>query len=223
LKVMTVARNTLLALFAAGTLAAAAFPQSVGAAMSATAQSSSNGLLSTAGAEEKRGAALFYTQNYRSGNKPVLLKGSLYAAITAFTINKCNLTIGTTVVDRYSGQVGKSSIKDTQSTYDYSVELALTQEIANLLRMVEARPIQLEDATSPMCAERRECTLYWLELSASRPAIRLTSLTNDIAGYDGVVRNMDGMVNQFRIPVSSLDAGKELISKLQSYAIKCIQ
>jgi hypothetical protein len=220
---MTVVGNTLLALTAVGTFAPTAFPQSVGSAMSATAQGGGNGLMSIADAEEKRGIALFYTQNYRSGNRPVQLNGSLYAAITAFAINKCNLTIGATVVDRYSGQFGKSSIKDTQSKYDYSIEFALTQEIANSLRMVEARPVQLDQGTNPMCAERRACTIYWLELRSKGPAIKLTSLTDDIAGYDGVVRNMDGMVDRFRIPVSSLDAGKELISKLQSYAIKCVQ
>ena len=219
--VIAVARNALLVLSAVGSFAATSFPQSVSTAMSGAAQGSNLGLMRAVDAEEKRGIDLSYTQNYRSGGKPVLFRGSLYAGITAFTAKKCNLTIGTTIVDRYSGQIGKDTIKNTQSIYDSSVEFELTQEIADSLRLAEGRPSQLENGTNPACAERRACVLYWLELRAKGAEIKLTSLTNDVADYDGFVRNFDGLVDQFRIPVSSPDAGKELIAKLQSFAIAC--
>lgn len=223
MRVLVCARPVLLALLAAGTFAPTALAQSAGAAVSGTGQRSEYGLVSVADAEEKRGVDFSYTQNYRSAGKPVLFKGSLYAGITAFKVNKCSLAIGTRIVDRYSGQIGKSTIKDTQSIYDYSVEFTLTQELADSLRLAEVRPSQLENGTNPACSEKRACAIDWLEFRAKGPVIKMTILTNDIEGYDGFVRNFDGMVDQFRIPVSSSDAGNTLIAKLQSLAIMCRQ
>ncbi|HEV2486216.1 MAG TPA: hypothetical protein VGT08_11855 [Terracidiphilus sp.] len=223
MRAVAVARIALLILNAVVTLHPASFSQSRGTAASGTEDGSESGLIRAADGEQKRGINLFYTQNYRSAGRPVRFSGSLYAGITAFTVNKCNLTIGTNIVDRYSGQIGKGTIKNTQSSYQYSVEFVLTTEIADALRLTEARPNQLENGTNPVCADRRACTIYWLELRAKRPVMKLTSITNDIAGYDGFIRNFDGMVEQFWVPISSSDAGKELISKLQSFAITCRQ
>jgi hypothetical protein len=72
---------------------------------------SQNSLNALASAEEKLGSTLTYVQSYRSGGKLAVIKGTVYAGISSFTANKCELTIGTTVVDRYSGQFDKSMIK----------------------------------------------------------------------------------------------------------------
>src|SRR5580704_6934360 len=47
------------------------------------------------------------------------------------------LTIATVVADRFSGQIGKTQIGDTQSIYKYSAEVTLTPEIASSLSVGE--------------------------------------------------------------------------------------
>jgi hypothetical protein len=197
--------------------------QNSGSSTIAVSSGSEEELIRTADAERDKGVALFYTQHYRSGGKLVVLKGSLYAAITGFGVNKCNLTIGTTVVDHYSGQIGNGKIGDTWGTYNHSVQLLLTQEIADSLILVEATPLELESGTSAMCDDNRACRIQWLQLRAKSPTIHLITTTNDVAGYDGFVKNFDAQVDQFRMPVSSRDAGKELISNLQRVAATCGQ
>jgi hypothetical protein len=197
--------------------------QSPGATAKSIPMASENGLINTADPEEKRGIALFYTQNYRSQGKSVLFTGSLYSGITAFKVRKCDLTISTTIVDRYSGQIGNSPVKDTQSVYNNSAEFQLTPEIAESLRMSEGRPKQLPIATNPTCADKQGCTIYWLEFRAKRRVMKFKSMTNDVTDFNGFVTNFDGMVDQFWIPISSPDAGKDLISSLQGYAISCRQ
>jgi hypothetical protein len=195
--------------------------QSPGARASSIPEASENGLVNIADAEEKRGIALFYTQKYRSQGKPVLFSGSLYSGITDFKVKKCDLIISTTIVDRYSGQIGNSQVKDTQSIYNNSAEFQLTPEIADSMRVSEGRPKQLPIRTNPACANRQGCTIYWLEFRAKRRVMKFKSMTNDVTDYDGFVTNFDGMVDEFWIPISSPDAGKDLISNLQSYATTC--
>jgi len=221
LRAAAVARFTLLVLIVSGTRDFQSLAQSPGGSAIAVSSSSEEGLIRSAYAERDRGVTLFYTQHYRSDGKLVLLKGSLYAAITAFGVNQCKLAIGTTVVDHYAGQIGKGKIGDTFGTDIYSVQLFLTQEIADSLTLVEATPRQLESGTSATCEDGRACRIHWLELRAKSPVMHLTTTTNDVAGYDGFVKNFDAQVDQFRMPVSSRDAGKELISNLQRVAATC--
>ena len=75
-------------------------------------------LIDTIEAEEKRGVVLSYTQQYRSHGARVLYTGTLYLAITAFSVKNCGLEIATIVADRYSGQVGKKLVGDTQYSYN---------------------------------------------------------------------------------------------------------
>jgi hypothetical protein len=223
LKVIDITRNAFAVLAVIGSMDQMSFSQSQAPAMNSSAGGSGSGLLSAANAEEEMGTNLFYTQNYRSGRRLVLFKGTLYAGITAFTAKKCELTIGTTIVDRYSGEIGRSKINDTQNIYNYSIEFALTPDIADSLRLIEARPSQLENGTHAECAEQRACAMNWLEIRAKRRVIKLTSITNDVEHYDGFVKDYDGMVDRFWIPVSSRDAGNDLISRLRSFAATCAQ
>ncbi len=182
-----------------------------------------NALSSAVVAEEKNGAILAYTQNYRSDHKQVLLTGTLYAAITTFTATRCKLTIGTTTVDRYSGQVDGSEIGETQARYDSSGEFLLTPEIAGTVQLVEATPAQLARGTHPICAEHQACAIEWLKFETKQPVMRVMKSTNDVAGYNGFVKNFDGMTNRYWIPVSSERAGKELRSLIASFANTCGQ
>jgi len=49
----------------------------------------------------------------------------------------------------------------------------------------------------------------------------LTEFTNDIADYDGYVKDFEGQVAQFWLPVSMREAGAELIAKMRAYAQSC--
>jgi hypothetical protein len=179
-------------------------------------------LMSAVNAEEKRGIVLFYSQSYPAGHKPVFFKGTLYAAITAFSANKGKLTIGSRIVDRYSGQVDRGRVDETQSSCDDSVEFTLTKEIAGSLRLIEARPSQLESGTNLVCAERKMCAIQWLQFQARSKVMKRTRVTNDIAAYAGYVKGFDGMVDEVWVPVSSESAGQEFIS-LKNFAATCSQ
>lgn len=188
---------------------------------SAAADGGTTGLTGLVNAEEKQGNVLVYTQNYRSGGRLVVIAGTLYAAITTFTANQCELKIGTTVVDRYKGRIDSDAIKDTQSVYNYAGVIGLTPEIADSLRLVEARPSALEAGSHPVCTQGQACDLHWLEFRSKGKAIQLTSTTNDLAGYDGFVTEFSGMADQFWIPVSSEQAGKNLVALLKGLAATC--
>jgi hypothetical protein len=223
LKVVAGARIALLVLNAVGALYFRSIAQSPGTETSSMPVGSENGLINATDAEEKRGISLFYTQNYRSHGQPVVFTGSLYSGITEFKVKKCDLTIDTTIVDRYSGQIGNNQVNVTQNIYNNSVEFQLTQEIADSLRVSEGRPKQLPRGTNPTCADRQSCTILWLEFRAKQRVMKFKSMTNDVTDYNGFITNFDGMVDQFWIPISSSDAGKGLISNLQGYAVTCRQ
>lgn len=197
------------------------FSQSQAAEMKDGANENRSVLVNAISGEAKRGTVLNYSQHYRSGGKLVAIKGTMYAGITNFTLNKCGLTIGTTIVDRYAGQINKVAIEDTQNIYNFSEEIRLTGEIAEAARVVEARPSQFERGTHPLCLEGRACSIYWLKLGAKERVMKLTSTTNDVAGYEGFIRDFDGMVDEVWIPASSEQAGMELIALIRSYAATC--
>jgi hypothetical protein len=180
-------------------------------------------LIDTIEAESKRGVLLSYTQQYRSHGKSVRYKGTLYLAITAFSVKHCDVAISTIVADRYSGRVGKKLGGDTQYSYKYSAEIPLTPEVARSLSIVQGRPKQLEWETHPACTDQDACNIYWLEFQDKNPTIRLSILTDDNADYDGDVTTFDGVVDEFKIPLSSADKGKEIVSILQSFATTCRQ
>lgn len=223
LRVVAVARIGLLVVSGVAAVYSRSVAQSPGATAINIPKANESELIDTARAEAKQGVSLFYTQSYRSQGKTVRFTGSLYSGITDFKVNKCDLTVSTTIVDRYSGQIGDSRVNDTQSVYNNSVDLQLTPEIADSLHVSEGRPKQLPMGTNPTCSEKQGCTIDWVEFRAKRRVMKFKSMTNDVADYNGFVTIFDGMVDEFWIPISSHDAGKELISNLQSYAITCRQ
>jgi hypothetical protein len=172
--------------------------------------------------EEKRGDAFFYTQSYYAlHGRHVVFKGSIYATIATVKVSGCRMRIDTTIADRYSGTIGKKQVDPTQNLYHISADFLITPEIANSLKVIKARPGQLDEGTHPVCSDHQPCVLNWIAISTERPEIRLTELTNDIEGYDGLVQKFDAPVDRFLVPVSSLAAGNELISKMQALAGAC--
>jgi hypothetical protein len=220
LRVVAFTQIAFLALTVIGSLEQTCHPQSPGSTANGP-DASQNSLSAIASAEEKLGSTLTYIQSYRSGGKLVFIKGTVYAGISSFTANKCELTIGTTVVDRYSGQFDKSMIKKTQNVYNYSGVFRLTQDIADSVRLTDAPPSPLEGGTHPICTERQACAFHWVEIRAKNKEIKLTSTTNDVAGYDGFVTDFDGVTDRLWIPVSSTQTGLALVSLLRNFAATC--
>lgn len=181
-----------------------------------------SGLLSSFAAEAKRGDSFFYTQSYYAlHGQHVFFKGSIYAGIADVNVSGCRLRIETTIADRYFGSIGRKRVAPTQNIYRIAADFLLTPEIAQSLKVIEARPGQLDTGTHPVCADHRWCALHWIEVRSERPEIQVTELTNDIQGYDGFVQNFDDPVDRFLVPVSSPAAGSELIAKMQALADTC--
>jgi hypothetical protein len=194
----------------------------IAAAPEASAAMVESDMLRSFAAEEKRGDAISYTQSYyaRHGRR-VFFRGSIYAAIADVKMNGCRMRIDTTIADRYSGTIASKQVAPTQNVYRISVDFALTPEIAKSLKVINARPGQLDEGTRPVCADHRRCVLNWIEFSTERPEMQVTEFTNDFEGYDGFVKNFDAPVDRFLVPVSSSAAGNELIAKMQALAGAC--
>jgi hypothetical protein len=179
-------------------------------------------LLRSFAAEEKRGDAFFYTQSYYAlHGQHVIFKGSIFASIADVKVSGCRMKIDTTIADRYSGTIGRRRVDPTQSLYRISAHFMLTPEIAQFLKVVKARPGQLDEGTHPVCSDHQPCVLNWIELRSERPEMQVTEFTNDIQGYDGFVKEFDAPVDRFLVPVSSPAAGNELISRMQALAGAC--
>lgn len=173
-------------------------------------------------AEERRGTYVFYTQTYRDGqHRPVFFNGSVFGVIQQMQANECEIKLETDVTDLYTGSIGKNQIRKTASVYRWLFDFTLTSEIADALHVVELRPAQLDNGTNPLCTAKPGCTFEWIEVKAALPVIKETEITNDFAGYDGYVKDFDGMVDHFLIPISSSTAGDDLIAKLKVLAHAC--
>lgn len=172
-------------------------------------------------AEEGRGPYFFYTQQYRSSGKLVSLQGSFYGAITSVHQNGCDFSFEIAASDHFSGRRGRKAIPDTWTRYKYTAEFRLSPEIAKSLRIISARPIQLQPGTYVECGANRGCTIPWLEIHSPRAEIKLRSTTDDVAGYDGAVNDFNGTTTQFLLPVSSTAAGENIVASLQALAQTC--
>ena len=53
--------------------------------------------------------------------------------------------------------------------------------------------------------------------------MKLSSVTNDVENFNGFIKDFDGMVDRFWIPVSSQEAGNDLTARLKSFAATCAQ
>jgi hypothetical protein len=192
------------------------------AAPEASAAMAQDDLLRSFAAEEKRGDAFFYTQSYYAlHGRHVFFKGSIYASIADVKVNGCRMRIDTTIADYYSGTIGRKQVDPTQNVYRISVDFMLTPQIAASLKVIKARPGQLDEGTHPVCSDHQPCVLNWIELSSEHPEMQVAEFTNDLEGYDGFVKNFDASVDRFLVPVSSPAAGNELISKMQALAGAC--
>lgn len=199
----------------------------------AAAQSSANIETRTTGAiredlmrsfqlESKRGTSIFYTQAYKVKGRRVEFHGSIFGVIDGVEPDGCELRIKSEIVDLYSGNIGNNLAGRTQSKYISSVDFKLSAQLAADLQVVPARPVrQLAVGSNAMCAGARQCTMTWIKAKTERNSIHLTEFTDDVADYDGEVKDFDGSVNQFWLPVSSNDAGIELIEKMRAYAQVC--
>ena len=191
-------------------------------AATALAESAENDLLLSFTAEEKRGDAFSYTQSYYAlHGQHVFFEGSIYAAIADVKVSGCRIKIDTTIADTYSGTIGRKPVDPTRNVYRTSVDFILTPAIAKSLKVIKARPGQLDEGTHPVCSDHQPCVLNWIELSSERPQLQVAEFTNDVEGYDGFVKNFDAPQDRFLVPVSSPAAGNELISKMQALAGAC--
>lgn len=187
-----------------------------------TAAAARNDLIRSFQAENRRGTYIFYTQAYGLHGRRVEFHGSIFGVIQDVQANGCELKIGSEIVDLYSGSIGRKLIGQTQNKYTTSVDFKLTPKMAADLNIVDARPVrQLAEGTNTVCSGGRPCSLTWLQLKADAPVIEMTEITNDVADYDGDIKDFDGSVEQFLLPVSSADAGTELIAKMRVFARSC--
>ena len=163
-------------------------------------------------AEEKRGAYILYDQRYiDKENQKAVYRGSIYGALKAVNLDGCLLKIDVVIVDKFSGVVGGKQTGELADSQQYTFSLTLTSEIARALALVEARPIQLARETNSVCAEKPSCAFTWMAIQAPGSAIRESRVTNEFVDYRGDA-------GRFLIPLSSPDAGRQLISQIQDLA-----
>jgi hypothetical protein len=172
--------------------------------------------------ESKRGTSIVYTQAYGLHGSRVEFHGSIFGAIQDVEADGCELKIKSELVDLYSGNIGRKLVGQTQNEYITLLDFTLTPKIAADLKIVDARPVrQLTEGTNAVCSEGSQCSLTWLRLASDGPVIHLTEITSDVADYDGHIKDFDGPVDQFLLPVSSAEAGNELIAKMRTFAQSC--
>lgn len=171
--------------------------------------------------EEPQGPYIFYTQEYLSGGKFVSLHGSIYTGIAAVHHKGCDLSFETVATDHFSGRKGKKPVHDTWTRYRYSAHLQLSPEIAESLRVVAARPIQLQTGTYATCGPNHGCAIHWIEIRSPKADIKLHVTTDDVADFDGPVTAFDGMTNRFLLPTSSPAAGERIAADLRDFARTC--
>jgi hypothetical protein len=199
-----------------------AVAQSAADTVPLTAATARNDLIRSFQAENKRGTFIFYTQAYGPHGRRVEFHGSIFGVIQDVQADGCELKIESVLVDLYSGSIGRKLVGQTQNKYITSADFKITPKMAANLKIVDARPVrQLTEGTNVVCSGGRQCSLTWLKLVTDGPVIHLTEITNDVADYDGDIKDFDGSVDQFLLPVSSADAGNELIAKMRAFAQSC--
>lgn len=169
-------------------------------------------LISAAEAEERKGEYVFYTQSYVDSEKQkVSYRGSIYGAIQNVVLDGCLLKVNIQIVDKFSGVVGKKQTGEQADSQHYSVRLTLTSKIADALQLVEARPVQLANGTNSVCPEKPSCAFTWIAIREPKTLIKESRTTNEFVDFDG-------HTDHFLVPVSSADAGKQLIQRIRTLA-----
>jgi hypothetical protein len=176
-----------------------------------TPSSAETSLLDALQTEEHAGTYLFYTQSYiDSDNGPVSYHGSVYGFIKNAQLKDCTLNIEFIVADRYSGVVKKQPTGPLEDDELYSATISLTHNIALSFSLVQAPPVAIANGTNSVCATRPSCTFTWLKIVAKDSSIRETRTTNGWLDFAGNTKT-------FFLPISSPDAGKNLIQHIQAF------
>ena len=203
-------------------ISTSAFAQGSAVTPSTTTANARDELIRAFQSESKIGTHIFYTQAYKAHGRRVEFNGSIFGEIQDLQVDGCELKLQSRLVDLYTGSVGNGPTGRTQSKYMSSIEFKLTEKIASGLEVVSARPVrQLSIGTNALCSGDRKCMLTWIKLKTDSRVIHLTEFTDDVANYNGDVKDFDGAVNQFWLPVSSLEAGSQLVDKMREYARTC--
>ncbi len=169
-------------------------------------------LVASIESEEKKGVSVLYTEAFvDTANQKTFYSGSIYGAINAIKVNECRMQLDFLVADSFSGVVGKRPTGHLQDSSSYSITFRLTSEIADNLRLTEARPIQLRLSTHAVCSDRTSCAFTWLQIKTKNLEIKETRITNDAVDFQGTV-------NHILIPLSSADSGNQLIGQFRSFA-----
>jgi hypothetical protein len=183
-----------------------------GNAVSTTAPSSAeSSLLDALQTEQHAGTYLFYAQSYvDSDNEQVTYKGSVDGFIKDAKLNGCTLNIELILADRYSGVVKKQPTGHLEDDELYSATIPLTHNVASSLSLVEAPPAAIANGTDSVCATRPSCAFTWLKIVATDSSIRETRTTNGWLDFAGNTKT-------FFLPISTPDAGKNLIQQIQAF------
>lgn len=177
-----------------------------------TASSAESSLLDSLQAEEHTGTYLFYTQSYvDSDNEPVNYQGSVYGFIKHAELKGCSLDIDFIVADHFSGVVKKQPTGPLEDDEEYSATIPLTPGLASSLSFVEGPPVAISNGRNSACASRPSCAFTWLKLVAEDSSIRETKTTNGLLDFAGNTK-------RFFLPISTADAGKNLIQRIQTFA-----
>ena len=178
--------------------------------------SAESSLLDALQTEERAGTYLFYTQSFvDSDNEHVTYQGSVAGFMKDAKLNGCSLNIDFILADRYSGVVKKQPAGPLEDDELYSATIPLTPNLASSLSLVEAPPVAIANGTNSLCATRPSCAFTWLKIIASDSSIRETRSTNGLPDFAGNTKT-------FFLPLSSPDAGKNLIQQIQAFtAARC--
>ena len=178
--------------------------------------SAETSLLDALQTEQHAGTYLFYTQSYvDSDNQHVTYNGSVYGFIKHAEVKDCSLNIDFIVADRYSGVVKKQLTGPLEDDELYSATIPLTHNLALSLSLVEAPPVAIARGTNSLCATRPSCAFTWLKIVAKDSSIKETKSTNGVLNFAGNTKT-------FFLPLSTPNAGKNLIQQIQSFTdVQC--
>lgn len=177
-----------------------------------TPSSAESSLLDTLQAEEHVGTYIFYTQSYiDTDNEPVTYQGSVDGFIKNAELKDCSLNIDFILADHFSGVVKKKPTGTLEDDELYSATIPLTHNLAFSLSLVDAPPKVIANGTNSVCATRPSCAFTWLKILAKDSSIRETKATNGLQDFAGDTKT-------FFLPISSPEAGKNLIQQIQAFS-----
>jgi hypothetical protein len=167
-------------------------------------------LLRDTGDEARRGIYLFYTQAYKDQHKQkVSLHGSVYGVLRDVKLTGCDLEATVQVVDLFSGFIGEGPVAERQDLTEYSIHLRVTSALA--ANVFQARPSQLAHTMHTQCDGDGSCTFNWVRIHAPRALMHERIVLNHAVTFDGPV-------SEVLAPISSKEAGEQLVRDLNELA-----